>query len=360
MKFVKIKSIKQKGMEEVFDLSLEKDHSFFANNICIHNCGDPNLQQMPKQGYEGERFRPIFGCPEDYYLCETDQSGFQLRIAAIMSKDPVMTDLFLNKSGDMHSVTAQGVFCRKIELEQFLKGIKEGNKEFKKYRHKSKFVNFGFLFLRSSFSFKSDLEENWTDQEIKEYIEQNNIEVIKDSRGIEDLYLTVATDIRNKFFETYPNLEPWGRSQIDFAKKHGYIDCMLGGRRHTPLLTYINKDDKNSGKWVSHYEKIVVNSPVQTFEALTIYKAMMEIDKKIVDNNYKSIIIGMVHDSIVMYIHKNELEQMWYIIKEAMDDNETYSIPLKGETDYGKVWGFSLIMETIEDVKKFKEREGII
>lgn len=321
--------------------------------------GDPNLMQMPKQGYEGERFRPIFGCPEDYYLCEADYSGFQSRIVCIESKDKVMEDLFLNKSGDMHSVTGNGIFCRSFKLDQFFEELEKGNKKFKEYRQKAKTINFGFLFLRSAFSFKSDLEENWADEEINEYIKESDLNVEKDKQGIEDVYLTVAVDIRKKFFETYPGLEEWGNNKIQFAKKNGYIDCMLGGRRHTPSLTYINKEDRNSGKWVSHYEKIAVNSSAQTFEALTIYKAMIDIDKKIVDNNYKSTIVGNVHDSIVSYIHKDELEQMWHIIRECMENYTDYTIPILADIDYGKIWGFSPVMKTIEDVKKFKEKEGI-
>ena len=51
-------------------------------------CNSPNLQQIPKSGEAGKRMRPVFKKPEDYYICEADYAGFQLRIAAIMSKDP--------------------------------------------------------------------------------------------------------------------------------------------------------------------------------------------------------------------------------------------------------------------------------
>jgi len=318
---------------------------------------DPNLQQMPKRGYEGKRFRPVFGCPEDYYLCESDYSGYQLRIVCIESQDKVMEDIFINLGGDMHSMTANGVFCRDITLEEFLS--KKDEEPHKTHRDKSKGVNFGFIFLRSAYGFKSDLEENWTDEEINEYIKENNLKIIIDKQGNEDTYLTVSTEIRKNFFETYRGLEPWGDKKIEFAKKNGYIDCMLGGRRHTPSLTYISKEGVGFNKWVDHYEKIAVNSSAQTFEVLSIYKAMVDINKKIVDNNYKSIIVGNVHDSIVSYIHRDELEHMWHIIKNNMEDHNSYRIPILCDINYGKVWGFSPNMKTIEDVKKFKEKEGI-
>lgn len=39
MNFTKIKSIKQVNSEPVFHLTVKKNHNFFANNLCVHNCG---------------------------------------------------------------------------------------------------------------------------------------------------------------------------------------------------------------------------------------------------------------------------------------------------------------------------------
>lgn len=96
----------------------------------------PNLQQIPKGGIIGKKMRPVFKCPDNYYICEADYSGFQLRIGAIYSGDPVMKDIFLNRGGDMHSITAQGVFCRNISLEEFLE--KKTEEPYKTYRFKAK------------------------------------------------------------------------------------------------------------------------------------------------------------------------------------------------------------------------------
>lgn len=301
------------------------------------NSDAPNLQANPKHGEAGKRTRPIFKCPDDYYICEADQSGFQLRIAAIMSGDTVMEDIFLNKGGDMHSITAQSVFARDKTLEYFLEH--KGEEPYKSFRFKSKGVNFGFLFLRSAFGFKPDLENTWTIQEIEDYIKNNNLTLTTDKNGYEDKYLTVATDIRNKYFLTYPMLEPWGRNCINEAKKFGYTDCMLGGRRHLPMMLFNTTDNQNIRE-KSHFESVAVNSRVQTFEAIILYKAMVQINNEIEKHNLKSIIIGMIHDSILMYIYKSEVKLMYNIIKEAMDDYNTFGIPLISELELGQIWGF--------------------
>lgn len=311
---------------------------------------NPNFQNIPKSGYAGKRVRPLFACPEDYYICETDQSGFQLRIGAIYSGDAVMKDIFLNRGGDMHSITAQGVFCRNISLEEFL--TKKNEEPYKTYRNKAKAVNFGFLFGRGAFSFKRDLEDNWTIEEVEDYIQSNKLSILTDQGGKQDKYLTVSTEIRSKFFETYPGLEKWINHCIKEAQQLGYRDCPLGGRRHLPLMLFSNVTGASNNKEKAHYENIAINSTVQTFEALTMYKALVEIDNEIVKHNLKSIIVGMVHDSIVLYVHKSEVEQMYHIIKNAMEDKDSFDIPLEAEVEMGQVWGFGKEV-TEKNLKEF-------
>ena len=38
MKFNKIKKIQKVESEPIYHLTVEKNHNFFANNICVHNC----------------------------------------------------------------------------------------------------------------------------------------------------------------------------------------------------------------------------------------------------------------------------------------------------------------------------------
>lgn len=38
MKYIKIKSIKPVKSEPVYHITVEKNHNFFANKLCVHNC----------------------------------------------------------------------------------------------------------------------------------------------------------------------------------------------------------------------------------------------------------------------------------------------------------------------------------
>ena len=38
MKFSKIKNISKGMVKDIYHLTVEKNHNFFGNNICLHNC----------------------------------------------------------------------------------------------------------------------------------------------------------------------------------------------------------------------------------------------------------------------------------------------------------------------------------
>lgn len=224
----------------------------------------------------------------------------------------------------------------------------------KKYASKQ-CVNFGFLFGLAAITFKSTLEKEWTSTEILDYIEDNSLEIKRDQFNNDDIYLTVANDIRNKFFETYPFLMPWIKKQHANAKKYGYIDSFHGVRRHIPFLMYEGADI--DFKLRANFMNIAVNSPVQSFEAIEIYQALIKIYTIFLERNLKSKFVAMVHDSLVLYVHVTELKEVALILKSCMENNK-YSIPIEMECEYGNIWGFGTEVDyqnldvSIENIKK--------
>jgi dUTP pyrophosphatase len=39
MKYTKIKKIEKTNSKPIYHLTVEKNHNFFGNNLCLHNCG---------------------------------------------------------------------------------------------------------------------------------------------------------------------------------------------------------------------------------------------------------------------------------------------------------------------------------
>lgn len=93
----------------------------------------------------------------------------------------------------------------------------------------------------------------------------------------------------------------------------------------------------------SHYsnlKNIAINAEAQAGEALNVYIALRKIYDEINNRKLKSRLIGCVHDSLVLYIHKNEVKEMYAIVKSSMERFD-YNVPIVSEMEVGYIWGFS-------------------
>ncbi len=337
----------------------ERVHPNFAVMLADsgrNKCKNPNLQNVPKRSDNAKTIRKYFNTPgPEFSITELDGAGFQLRIGAALSGDEVMKDIFVNRGGDMHSITAQGVFRRDVTVEEFI--ANKGKKGFKEFRFKAKGVNFSLLFGSSGMAFaSSSLIPNWTLDEAKEYVYDNKLlaklqhlkEMQNDKNFDNDFfwYWTVANDIRKKFFETYPGLKAWIDAVPKQAVKDGYVVSPFGCIRRLPQLTYAGEDMNHSKH--KNLLNISLNSPVQNYEAFMMMKLISELDKYCEENSLKSYLIGNVHDSIIMYTHKDEEEALFAkaheIFREAIPANN--GVPMELDIDradyFGKdeLWGF--------------------
>lgn len=87
---------------------------------------DPNGQNFPKRGPRAKAYRTMFVAPPGHYVCENDLSQAELRIAAAMSGDRTMIDIYCS-GGDIHKSTAAIVLG--ITMEAFERLPKEEQKE---------------------------------------------------------------------------------------------------------------------------------------------------------------------------------------------------------------------------------------
>jgi DNA polymerase-1 len=331
---------KEEGIVKTIRYDRKIHPSFFSGGQKSYRdfCTNPNLLQMPHEGESGRLFRPIFTTPKDYYFGEADCAGFQLRIAAIYSGDPIMEDIFLHRSGDLHSMTAVSIFCRDMVLDEFIKV--KGKEPYKGYRHKAKTINFGFLFGLAALTFaETHLKNSWTLAEIEQYIRNNNLEIIENKRTKQlDVYLTVATDIRSKFFEQFKFLQQHIWDRQNEAKRNGYVESWHGVRRHLPYMMYVGEEPN----WaeISNWQNAAINNPIQAFESFHIKKAKVSIHKEIKAQNLKTKIVGDVYDSLVMKIKKGELLSIYTLVDKYLSDRVSYPIPIECELGIGGVWGF--------------------
>jgi DNA polymerase-1 len=254
---------------------------------------NPNLQNIPIKTAEGRKVREAFiPRDKDHVLLSADYSQIELRLIAEISGDEAMLDAF-QKGLDIHLATAAGVFSvplDKVTPEQ---------------RRAAKTVNFSIIYGAGASNLSNQL-------------------------GIKR---TEAKELIENYFRQYHGLKNYMTDIVDFARKHGYVETLLGRRR------YLRDINSGNGMMRSMSERIAINTPIQGTAADLIKVAMVNIWKAMREGNFKSHMILQVHDELVFDARRDELEQLKPIIKEKMQTAlPNLKVPILVEMGTGENW----------------------
>ncbi len=253
---------------------------------------NPNLQNIPIRTERGKEIRKAF-VPRnsDYLLLSADYSQIELRLIAELSGDEELKTAFL-RGEDIHRSTASKVFNVPLELVS------------REQRSYAKTVNFGIIYGVSAFglSQQTDLSQ-------------------KESKELIDTY-----------FRTYPGLKNYIQAQIDFARKTGYVETILGRRRYLKNINSANAVVRAGD------ERNAVNAPIQGSAADIIKIAMIRIHEQLEKEKLHSKMILQVHDELVFDVLKEEMEIVMPLVKQAMENAYPLSIPLIVDAGMGENW----------------------
>jgi len=253
---------------------------------------NPNLQNIPIRTSRGKEIRKAFIAKnKDYFLMAADYSQIELRIIASLSEEENMMNAFKNKE-DIHSSTASAVFNVPI------------SKVTKEQRSNAKVVNFGIIYGVSAFGLSN--QTNLNRKESKELIE--------------------------KYFEKYPKLKHYMNNQISFARVNGYVETILGRRRYLKDINSQNSIVRGAT------ERNAINAPIQGSAADIIKIAMINIQNKLSNGNYKSKMLLQVHDELVFDVFKPELNDIINLTRNEMEQAYKINVPLTVELNYGLNW----------------------
>ncbi|MDX1364762.1 MAG: DNA polymerase I [Arenibacter latericius] len=253
---------------------------------------NPNLQNIPIRTERGRQVRKAF-VPrnEEYTLLAADYSQIELRIIAALSQETTMIEAFKNGE-DIHASTASKVF--NVPLEEVTR----------EQRSNAKTVNFGIIYGVSAFGLSNQT----------------------------DLSRSEAKDLIDTYYKTYPKLRNYISEQINFARENGYVQTVLGRRRYLKDINGSNAIVRGAA------ERNAVNAPIQGSAADIIKIAMINIHKKLVEENYKSKMLLQVHDELVFDVYNPEMGAIKTMIKTEMENAHKLSVPLEVELGTGKNW----------------------
>ena len=253
---------------------------------------NPNLQNIPIRTARGRQIRKAFVArDENYTIVSADYSQIELRIIAALSGDPEMIRSFKNGE-DIHASTASKVF--NVPLEEVTR----------EQRSHAKTVNFGIVYGVSAFGLSN----------------QTSL-----SRG-------ESKDLIDAYYKTYPRLKQYIGEQVEIAREQGYVQTISGRRRYLKDINSQNQVVRGGA------ERNAVNAPIQGSAADIIKIAMINIYKRLINENWKSKMLLQVHDELVFDVHNSELERIKPMIKEEMESAFTLEVPLEVDLGEGLNW----------------------
>ena len=260
---------------------------------------DPNLQNIPIRTEEGRLVRGAFVAEKGYQLVAIDYSQIELRIAAIMSEDPAMIEIF--RSGqDVHSGVASRVF-----------GVPESEVT-PDMRRKAKVINFGILYGMGVNALRSNLGEDTSRAEAQEFL--------------------------NAYFNTFTRLAEFLEETKSFARETGYTETMFGRRRHFPGIS-------SSIPFIrAQAERMAINAPIQGTGADCMRVAMRQIHEYIegLKQSDQVRMLLQVHDELVFEIKDSEVKkvvpELVNIMENALQGKEDHGVPLVADVKVGENW----------------------
>ena len=292
--YQKLKSTYVDALPNQIDKDTKRVHTNFSQTTAATGrlaSLNPNLQNIPIRTLRGQQIRGAFVADEGNKLISADYSQIELRLIAEISGEENMIKAFQNGE-DIHASTAAKLF--KIPIEEVTKT----------QRSQAKTVNFGIIYGQGAFA-------------------------LAEQTG---LSRTEAKQLIDSYYETYPKLKEFMAEQVAKARKLGYVETILGRKRHL--------QDINSNNFVvkGHAERNAVNAPIQGSAADIIKLAMIKIQEVLEQEHLKTKMLLQVHDELVFEAPENEVEIAKKLIKENMENAYKTEVPLLVEVGVGENW----------------------
>ncbi len=258
------------------------------------SCVDPNLQNIPVKTELGRAIRNAFIAPEGTVLAAFDYSQIDLRVAAFLSEDPELVQIFV-RGEDVHTGVAARVF-----------GVAPDAVD-KEMRRRAKVINFGILYGMGVNALRQNLGT--------------------DRKEAEQFY--------NAYFERFHVLRDYLEATKASALKLGYTTTYFGRRRYYPkiksTLPYIRTME----------ERMAMNAPIQGTTADIMKLAMIKIDETLREAKLDRAVVPLlqVHDELIYEIKDEAVTKAERLIKETMENVIKVSVPLVANASAGKSWG---------------------
>jgi len=253
---------------------------------------EPNLQNIPVRTELGRQIRRAFvPRSRDEVLIVADYSQIELRVLAHFCQDPALVEAF-TADRDIHAFVAAQV--NGVPLDAVTREM----------RGRAKAVNFGIIYGQSPFGLSRTTGMSRT--EAKAFIDD--------------------------YFLRYPRVRGFLDQCVEDAKRDGYVRTILGRRRPIPNIESRNRTAR------AQAERLAVNTVLQGSAADLIKTAMIQLHRRIREEQLPLRMLLQVHDELVCEAPRKQAPHLSEAIGDVMSHAMELRVPLKVDVHAGENW----------------------
>lgn len=302
--YAKLKSTYTDALQHQISKQTQRVHTSFNMVGAMTgrlSSSDPNLQNIPARGQDGQHIRTCFVAETGNVLLSLDYSQIELRIMAHMAGDPTMIQAFQDGQ-DIHRASASKMF--KIPMDAVSHDL----------RQKAKIINFGIIYDVSAFGLAQQVGCSRTE----------------------------ASTFIKEYFAQFPYIQDYMNTAKQNAEADGFVSTLFGRKMY---LSGIH----TTGVAKSHAFRQAINAPIQGTSADIIKRAMVQIDYALQSQSHvkpdtKPLgkMILQVHDELIFETSPDNAQALMDLVKPIME-NACYplvdlSVPLVVDGQVADNW----------------------
>lgn len=267
---------------------------------------DPNLLQIPTRNELGRAVKACYVAPPGQLLGSWDLSTIEVRVAAHLSRDPVMCDQLVNRGSDLHTETAARIF--NIAMEEVDK---------KRHRDPAKRCTFGCLYgiggegLYTQFR-TMGLADGWDAQRCDGLI--------------------------RSWFRVYAGVQAAIDETARRVREVGYVvEPFSGARRYLPGVWSDDRGVRNEA------ERQAFNHRVQGAAQTMLQESMVWLWGEIEQLRAMGVRVEwrlQLHDELIFTFDEEAWELMDALVQEALTQHSGVElcVPVKAEGRCARTW----------------------
>ena len=249
---------------------------------------NPNMQNIPRD----KRIKNLFNCTPGYKLLQLDYSQAELRVLAVLSGDPWLTQIYIDGK-DLHDAIATDMFGPNFNKEQ---------------RVMAKTINFGIAYGRGPGSIAQTFKKSMAE----------------------------ATALINQWYKPMPKVKEYINGRRAMATRGEECVTLFGRERHFVIMN----DNLN------HIQNEYINTPIQSVASDLTMFSLLELDKYQQESGLDFRIVTTVHDSIILEV-KDDAQLIDKVAKKCLsvmaETPKKYipdlKVPFKADAEVGYSYG---------------------